>query len=224
MFAIAARERVRGEGGQGASMTAIEELEKHKKELEDDLEAGWGLHKWSELGPHVSACNDAVAVDLRRHLATERTNELLIKLGKERGLEERFADMLAGGHVNTTEDRPALHVALRAPTDSEVGCKVDSNPVRQASGALDKVRNFVKGVRAGQTLGATGKRLMNVIVVGIGGSYLGPLFAHEALEQCFHKPEHPVDGDYDDGLGPVSPYEASRGRTIRRAFVRALIW
>lgn len=88
--------------------------------------------------------------------------------------------MFAGERINVTEDRPVLHTALRAPRKAKI--EVDgNNVVKDVWDVLDRIKAFSDRVRSGEWVGITGKPLKNVVCVGIGGSYLGPLFVHTAL-------------------------------------------
>ncbi|CAI7872694.1 unnamed protein product [Closterium sp. NIES-53] len=89
--------------------------------------------------------------------------------------------MFNGEHINSTENRAVLHVALRAPRDATIN--VDGkNVVPGVWEVLDKIKAFTDTVRSGKWLGATGKPLTDVVAIGIGGSFLGPLFVHTALQ------------------------------------------
>ena len=89
--------------------------------------------------------------------------------------------MFSGEHINSTEDRAVLHVALRAARD-DVILDQGTNVVPEVWSVLDKIKSFSEDVRSGKWLGATGQPLTNVVAIGIGGSFLGPLFVHTALQ------------------------------------------
>ena len=89
--------------------------------------------------------------------------------------------MFAGEHINATEDRAVLHVATRARREQSIK-EGGKDVVPEVWEVLDKIRAFSDKVRKGEWLGVTGKPLKNVVAVGIGGSFLGPLFVHNALE------------------------------------------
>jgi glucose-6-phosphate isomerase len=119
-------------------------------------------------------------VDLSKNLATDDTVRLLVALADRASLRARIDAMFAGEHVNTTEDRAALHIALRAPSDAVID--VDGrNIVPDVHAVLDRMSAFAERVRDGSWTGATGSRIGNVINIGIGGSDLGPAMAYEAL-------------------------------------------
>jgi glucose-6-phosphate isomerase len=125
---------------------------------------------------------DALGVyfDYSKNRITSETMQLLVDLAQESGLRERIEAMFSGEKINITENRAVLHVALRAPRDASI--LVDGkNVVPEVHAVLDKMANFCHRVRSGEWKGHTGKRIKNVINVGIGGSDLGPVMAYEAL-------------------------------------------
>jgi glucose-6-phosphate isomerase len=121
-----------------------------------------------------------IHADLSKHRVTEETVALLLALAAERRVEERRDAMYRGEHVNVSEDRPALHVALRLPRDRSlvVGGR---DVVREVHAVLDRMAAFSERVRSGEWRGHTGRRVRAVVNVGIGGSDLGPAMAYEAL-------------------------------------------
>ncbi|GGF34075.1 glucose-6-phosphate isomerase [Microbacterium sorbitolivorans] len=119
-------------------------------------------------------------VDLSKNLVTDEILAALVKLAEETGVAERFAAMLAGDHINTTEDRAVLHTALRAPAGSAL--TVDGQDVAgDVQEVLGRIDEFATRVRSGEWTGATGKRVTHVVNIGIGGSDLGPVMVYEAL-------------------------------------------
>jgi glucose-6-phosphate isomerase len=119
-------------------------------------------------------------VDFSKHRVTSETISLLIRLAEECGLRERTAAMFGGEHINVTENRAVLHVALRAPRDATL--TVDGhNVVPDVHAVLDRMADFSTRVRSGAWTGATGQPIRNVVNIGIGGSDLGPVMAYEAL-------------------------------------------
>jgi glucose-6-phosphate isomerase len=119
--------------------------------------------------------------DYSKNRITEKTLRLLLELAEESGLRERIDAMFRGEKINVTENRAVLHVALRAPKDASI--VVDGkNVVPEVHAVLDKMTAFCNRVRSGAWTGHTGKRIRNVINVGIGGSDLGPVMAYEALK------------------------------------------
>jgi glucose-6-phosphate isomerase len=126
---------------------------------------------------------DAVGIflDYSKNRITEETLKLLVQLANERGLKERIAAMFRGDKINITENRAVLHVALRAPKGESI--KVDGEDVVPGVHAvLDKMSAFSDKVRSGAWKGHTGKRIRNIVNIGIGGSDLGPVMAYEALK------------------------------------------
>ncbi len=118
--------------------------------------------------------------DLSKHRVTAETVDLLLALADERGVEARRDAMLAGERVNATEDRAALHVALRLPRGRSL--VVDGHDVvRDVHEVLDRMARLADAVRSGEWRGATGRPIRNVVNVGIGGSDLGPAMAYDAL-------------------------------------------
>ncbi|MBK5224927.1 MAG: glucose-6-phosphate isomerase [Acidimicrobiia bacterium] len=139
-----------------------------------------------------------IHADLSKHRATPETVQLLIALAERAGVRERIAATFGGEKVNTTEDRAALHVALRAPADAviEVDCR---NVVPDVHEVLDRMGSFSRRVRGGDWTGATGERIRAVVNIGIGGSDLGPAMATEALRSyadpaCTYRFVSNVDG------------------------------
>ncbi|MEW6438546.1 MAG: glucose-6-phosphate isomerase [Pseudomonadota bacterium] len=111
---------------------------------------------------------------------TDETVDLLVLLAEQSGLRARIEAMFAGEKINVTENRAVLHVALRAPRNSSI--LVDGkNVVPEVHAVLDQMAGFAKRIRSGEWKGHTGKRIRNVINIGIGGSDLGPVMAYEAL-------------------------------------------
>jgi glucose-6-phosphate isomerase len=120
-------------------------------------------------------------LDYSKNRITEETFKLLLQLAKESGLEERRDAMFRGEKINITEKRAVLHVALRAP-EGETILVDGQDVVPEVHSVLDKMSSFSNRIRSGEWKGHTGKRIRNVINVGIGGSDLGPVMAYEALK------------------------------------------
>jgi len=121
-------------------------------------------------------------VDLSKNLVTPEVLDALVALAEETGVRERFADMLRGVHLNTSEDRAVLHTALRRPAGAEPALVVDGQQVdHDVHEVLDRVSAFADRVRSGQWRGVTGKKVTTVVNIGIGGSDLGPVMVYEAL-------------------------------------------
>jgi glucose-6-phosphate isomerase len=120
-------------------------------------------------------------LDYSKNRITDETLKLLLQLAEECGLRARIDAMFRGEKINITENRAVLHIALRAPRGTSI--VVDGeNVVPQVHTVLDKMAGFANRVRSGAWKGHTGKRIRNVINIGIGGSDLGPVMAYEALK------------------------------------------
>jgi glucose-6-phosphate isomerase len=120
-------------------------------------------------------------LDYSKNRITDETRKLLIQLAQESGLRERIDAMFRGEKINITENRAVLHVALRAPKGESI--IVDGQDVvPPVHAVLDKMAAFSDRVRSGAWKGHTGKRIRNVVNIGIGGSDLGPVMAYEALK------------------------------------------
>ena len=120
-------------------------------------------------------------LDYSKNRVTDETLKLLIQLAEESGLRERIDAMFRGDKINITENRAVLHIALRAPRGASI--TVDGeNVVPGVHAVLDKMAEFSNRVRSGAWTGHTGKRIRNVVNIGIGGSDLGPVMAYEALK------------------------------------------
>ncbi len=120
-------------------------------------------------------------LDYSKNRITDETRKLLLQLAQESGLRERIDAMFRGDKINITEKRAVLHVALRAPKGEAIF--VDGQDVvPEVHTVLDKMGAFSDRVRSGDWKGHTGKRIRNVINIGIGGSDLGPVMAYEALK------------------------------------------
>jgi len=131
-------------------------------------------------GEHLTAEAAGLYLDYSKNRITDETLDLLMQLAEESGLRARIDAMFAGEKINVTENRAVLHVALRAPRGTSI--VVDGeNVVPQVHAVLDKMSAFAERVRSGAWKGHTGRRIRNVINIGIGGSDLGPVMAYEAL-------------------------------------------
>jgi glucose-6-phosphate isomerase len=134
-------------------------------------------------GERMTAEAVGVYLDYSKHRITDETPPLLVRLAEESGLRGRIDAMFGGEKINVTEKRAVLHVALRAPRGSSM--TVDGeNVVPRVHAVLDTMADFCGRVRSGAWKGHTGKRIRNVVNIGIGGSDLGPVMAYEALRAC----------------------------------------
>mmetsp|Transcript_7414 Transcript_7414/g.11274 ORF Transcript_7414/g.11274 Transcript_7414/m.11274 type:complete len:737 (+) Transcript_7414:489-2699(+) len=126
---------------------------------------------------------DGVYVDYSRNRATQETIDLLFELAEKQDLKGKMEAMVSGEKINFTEKRAVLHTACRAGRDQIGSIIVDNvDVVNEVHEVLDQIKEFTEGVRSGTIRGYTGKRLRNIVSVGIGGSYLGPEFLHESLK------------------------------------------
>ncbi len=154
-------------------------LESHYKKIQ-----GVHLRKLfaddSKRGQRLTLDAVGLFLDYSKNRITDDTVKLLVQLAEESGLREKIDAMFRGDKINITEKRAVLHVALRAPKGSTI--VVDGeNVVPQVHAVLDKMSSFCNRVRSGEWKGHTGKRIRNVVNIGIGGSDLGPVMAYEAL-------------------------------------------
>jgi glucose-6-phosphate isomerase len=131
-------------------------------------------------GERLTAETAGLYLDYSKNRITDETLDLLLQLAEESGLRARIDAMFGGEKINITENRAVLHVALRAPRGTSILVDGD-NVVPQVHAVLDKMADFASRVRSGAWTGHTGKRIRNVINIGIGGSDLGPVMAYEAL-------------------------------------------
>jgi glucose-6-phosphate isomerase len=131
-------------------------------------------------GTRLTAEAEGIYLDYSKHRINDDTVKLLLELAEQSGLRARIDAMFSGEKINITEKRAVLHTALRAPKDAVI--KVDGeNVVPGVHEVLDRMADFSNRVRSGAWKGFTGKRIRNVINIGIGGSDLGPVMAYEAL-------------------------------------------
>ncbi len=133
-----------------------------------------------ERGERMAVDAVGLYLDYSKNRITDETLELLLRLAQEAGLQSRIDAMFRGEEINLTENRAVLHTALRAPRDASI--VVDGeNVVPKVHAVLDRMADFSDRVRSGAWKGHTGKRIRNVVNIGIGGSDLGPVMAYEAL-------------------------------------------
>jgi len=163
-------------------------------------------------GERMTAEAAGLFLDYSKNRITDETVRLLVQLAEESGLRQRIDAMFRGEKVNVTEKRAVLHVALRAPKGASI--VVDGeNVVPQVHAVLDKMAGFSNRVRSGQWKGSTGKRIRNVINIGIGGSDLGPVMAYEALRHysdralTFRFVSNVDSTDFAEAVGDLDPSE-----------------
>jgi glucose-6-phosphate isomerase len=159
--------------------TAWQALKRHYDEI-----AGQNLRELFAADPgrgeRLTAEAAGLYLDYSKNRVTDETMRLLVALAEESGVPEHRDAMFRGEHINVSEDRAVLHVALRMPADEHL--VVDgTDVVAQVHEVLDRMADFANRVRSGDWKGYTGKPIRNVINVGIGGSDLGPVMAYEAL-------------------------------------------
>jgi glucose-6-phosphate isomerase len=154
-------------------------------------------------------------LDYSKNRITDDTLHLLLQLAEESGLRARIDAMFRGEKINITEKRAVLHVALRAPQGTSI--VVDGkNVVPEVHAVLDRMADFSNRVRSGEWKGQTGKRIRNVINVGIGGSDLGPVMAYEALKHYSDRTMtfrfvSNIDGtDFAEAVRDLDPSETLR--------------
>jgi glucose-6-phosphate isomerase len=127
---------------------------------------------------------DGIVLDFARQRATAQTIELLLQLAKQSDLKSKIDAMCSGQKINATENRPVLHYVLRSPKNPPADRRpmVDGqDTVADVHQTLEAIEAFSREIRSGKSRGATGKKLTDVVVIGIGGSYLGTEFVYEAL-------------------------------------------
>jgi len=131
-------------------------------------------------GERLTAEGAGLFLDYSKNRVTSETMALLVRLAGESGLRPRIDAMFRGDRINVTENRAALHVALRAPRNASILAD-GKNVVPDVHAVLDRMAGFANRVQRGEWKGHTGKRIRNIINIGIGGSDLGPVMAYEAL-------------------------------------------
>jgi glucose-6-phosphate isomerase len=163
-------------------------------------------------GQRFTAEAAGLFLDYSKNRITDETLRLLVALAKESGLRSHIEAMFTGEKINITEKRAVLHVALRAPKSEHI--VVDGEDVIPGVHAvLDKMASFAERVRSGAWKGHTGKRIRNVVNIGIGGSDLGPVMAYEALKHYSQRDltfrfVSNVDGtDFAEAVADLSPDE-----------------
>lgn len=146
-----------------------------------------------------------LTVDLSKGLVTDEILQDLLQVAKDTGVAERFQAMLAGEHINATEDRAVLHTALRRPKGASPTLVVDGQDVdADVHATLDKVYAFAEQVRSGAWTGVTGKRIETVVNIGIGGSDLGPVMVYEALKPYV---QAGLEARFVSNIDPADIYE-----------------
>ena len=157
-------------------------------------------------GERFAAEAAGLFLDYSKNRITDATLKLLLELAKESDLRARIDAMFSGEKINLTEHRAVLHVALRAPRDASILVE-GKNVVPEVHAVLDKMANFSNRVRNGEWVGHTGKRIHNVVNIGIGGSDLGPVMAYEALR---HYSERGMRFHFVSNVDGIDFVEATR--------------
>ncbi len=155
-------------------------LEEHYRQMK-------GLHlrqlfaEDRKRGERLAVEATGIYLDYSKNRITDETLKLLLQLARESGLRDRIDAMFRGDKINASENRAVLHVALRAPLGASI-MHDGRNVVPDVHAVLDRMADFADRFRSGAWKGHTGKRIRNVINIGIGGSDLGPVMAYEALK------------------------------------------
>src|SRR6202522_2557827 len=167
-------------GNSVVKRQAWKALEAHSKEIQKSHLRNLFADD-PKRGERLTAEAVGIYFDYSKNLVTDDTIKLLLQLAEESGLRARIDAMFRGEKINITEKRAVLHVALRAPLGTSI--VVDGEDVvSEVHAVQDKMTDFSNRVRSGAWIGHTGKRIRNVINIGIGGSDLGPVMAYEALK------------------------------------------
>lgn len=158
-------------------------LQKHAEYIKSETHLR-DLLKDTERCDLMFASHDGAYLDYSRQRATKETLDLLFDLAERCDLRGKIDAMVRGDPINFTEERSVLHTALRAPPEEQgtIIAHDGVDAVKEVHEVLESIREFTDAVRSGELLGYTGKRLRNIVSVGIGGSYLGPEFLHEVLK------------------------------------------
>lgn len=157
------------------------ELSAHQSSFTPDLR-GWFANDPDRVSKLSFTLAD-LHVDLSKSLVTDEILASLVRLAEQSGVADRYAAMLAGEHINTTEDRAVLHTALRRPPGASPALVVDGQNIDEdVQSVLSAMAAFADGVRNGEWVGVTGKKVTHIVNIGIGGSDLGPVMIYEALK------------------------------------------
>jgi glucose-6-phosphate isomerase len=157
-----------------------------------------------DRGTRMSVTAGDLYLDFSKHRVTDEAVSALMAVARRAGVEERRDAMFAGRHINTTEDRSVLHVALRMPRDTHL--EVDGQDVvADVHRVLDRMGEVAGAIRSGQWTGATGKRIATVVNIGIGGSDLGPAMSYAALRD-YASPD--VECRFVSNIDPVDLHAA----------------
>ena len=186
-------------------------LEKHYHKIKD-VHLRQLFAEDRERGERLAVEAAGIYFDYSKNRITDETLRLLLQLAQESGLRERIDAMFRGDKINVSENRAVLHVALRAPRGAAI-VHDGRNVVPDVHAVLDRMADFANRLRSGAWKGHTGKRIRNVINIGIGGSDLGPVMAYEALKHYSDRSMtfrfvSNVDGtDFAEAVGDLDPAE-----------------
>ena len=186
-------------------------LEKHYQKIKD-VHLGQLFADDRERGEKLTVEGAGIYLDYSKNRVTDETLKLLLQLAQESGLRERIDAMFRGDKINVSENRAVLHVALRAPRGASI-VHDGRNVVPEVHAVLDRMADFVNRLRTGAWTGHTGKRIRNVINIGIGGSDLGPVMAYEALkhysqrDMTFRFVSNVDDTDFTEAVLDLDPAE-----------------
>jgi glucose-6-phosphate isomerase len=159
-----------------------------------------------ERGHRLTGTAGDLYLDFSKHRVTDETLRLLVALAEKAGVPGRIEAMFRGEHINVTEDRAVLHVALRAPESAQL--TVDGQDVTaDVHAVLAKMRGFADRVRSGEWKGHTGERIRAVVNIGIGGSDLGPAMAYTALQDYS---DRGLTARFVSNIDPTDFYEKTR--------------
>jgi glucose-6-phosphate isomerase len=178
-MAVATRQRKRATQSV-RKHPAWSSLAKHHRQLKD-VHLRQLFADDPKRGERLAVEAVGIYLDYSKNRITEETLRLLFQLAEGAGLKDRIDAMFRGDKINVSEDRAVLHVALRAPRGASI-MHDGKNVVPEVHDVLDKMTEFSRRLRGGDWKGHTGKRIRNVINIGIGGSDLGPVMAYEALK------------------------------------------
>jgi glucose-6-phosphate isomerase len=186
-------------------------LEKHHREIRR-LHLRQIFADDPRRGERLTAAAAGLYLDYSKHRITDETIRLLLCLAEDCGLPDRIEAMFSGEKINATEKRAVLHVALRAPLGERI--PVDgADVVPEVHAVLDRMAAFSEEIRSGRWHGHTGRRIRNVVNIGIGGSDLGPVMAYEALrhysrrEMTFRFVSNVDATDFVEATRDLDPHE-----------------
>ena len=176
----------------------LSSLEEHRKRLSEKslIEL---FNNDPDRGSHFSTTFGDLWIDISKQLIDSTTIDLLADLAEASKVNQFLLDMMAGSPVNWSEQKPALHTALRASRDSKILVE-DKNVIPSISETFEKMEDFSQCIRSGKLLGATGAPITSVVALGIGGSNLGSLMAYKALSNFSHKD---IDIRFCSSIDPV---------------------